>query len=338
MLKILTLSDISEIIAKVGLNDFFKLLIDRLENDFSNWQTFSKNPRTTYYSEEGVVELMHVADEEIFTCKYVNGHPNNPLQNKLNVIGIGLVAQMKTGYPELISEMTLLTALRTAATSTLASKFLARKDSMTFGIIGCGSQSEFQVLAHKAIFDIQTVKYFDLDSNAMQKFQENLQKYDFNLIKCNSVEEVLENCNIITTATAAIQATQILTKDHLKNGLHINAIGGDSPNKTELDPEILTFAKVVVEFFDQTKHEGEIQNLTNLNRDSIYAELWEIASNTKLGRQNPDEITLFDSVGFALEDYSILNLIKDLSQKHNIGQTLDMIPQLVDPKNLFSLI
>jgi ornithine cyclodeaminase len=100
----------------------------------------------------------------------------------------------------------------------------------------------------------------------------------------------------------------------------------------------LTFAKVVVEFFDQTKHEGEIQNLTNLNRDSIYAELWEIASNTKLGRQNPDEITLFDSVGFALEDYSILNLIKDLSQKHNIGQTLDMIPQLVDPKNLFSLI
>jgi ornithine cyclodeaminase len=172
----------------------------------------------------------------------------------------------------------------------------------------------------------------------MQKFQENLQKYDFNLIKCNSVEEVLENCDIITTATAAIQATQILTKDHLKNGLHINAIGGDSPNKTELDPEILTFAKVVVEFFDQTKHEGEIQNLTNLNRDSIYAELWEIASNTKLGRQNPDEITLFDSVGFALEDYSILNLIKDLSQKHNIGQTLDMIPQLVDPKNLFSLI
>lgn len=338
MLTILTLSDISEIIAKIGLNNFFKLLVDRLESDFSNWQNFSKNPRTAYYSEEGVVELMHTADEEIFTCKYVNGHPNNPVQNKLNVIGLGLLAQMKTGYPELISEMTLLTALRTAATSSLASKLLARKDSKTFGIVGCGSQSEFQVLAHKAILDIQTVKFFDLDPKAGQKFQENLQKYDFNLVKCNSVEEVLEGCDIITTATAAKHSTQILTLKHLKNGLHINAIGGDSPNKTELDPKILTQVKVVVEFFDQTKHEGEIQNISNLSKNSIYAELWEIASKSKIGRQNPDEITLFDSVGFALEDYSILNLIKDLSQKYSIGHSLDLIPNLTDPKNLFSLI
>ena len=338
MLKVLTISDISKIIAKEGLDNFFNLLADRITHDFKNWDTFGKNPRTAYYSPKGVAELMHIADQKTFSCKYVNGHPYNPLQNRLNVIGMGFMSQMETGYLEMISEMTLLTGLRTGATSALASKLLARKDSKIFGIIGCGSQSEFQVLAHKAVMGLKTIKYYDIDPKAMEKFQKNLEKYDLELIACESVDEVVKDSEIVTTATADIKFAQVLNVSHLREGLHINAMGGDSEEKSELDPEILAKSKIVVELFEQTKKEGEIKQIPNVTKDYIYAELWEIISGQKNARENDSEITLFDSVGFALEDFSTLNVVKDLSEKYDLGTEMNMLPILENPKDLFSLV
>ena len=102
-----------------------------------------------------------------------------------------------------------------------------------------------------------------------------------------------------------------------------------------MDPALLHRAKIVVEFLEQTKLEGEIQNL---NTDIVYAELWELVSDKKVGRTDEQEVTFFDSVGFAIEDYSILNYFYEQANHMDLGEQVNLVPELNDPKNLFSLI
>lgn len=333
-MKIITVTDIQKLVAKLGIYDFFLALINELEKQYSRWDLFNKSPRHAVHLDHGVIELMPTCDDEFYSFKYVNGHPNNTKLNKLTVIALGLLSEIKTGYPLLISEMTLLTAFRTAATSALASKYLAKKNSKILGIIGTGAQAEFQILAHQAIFDIETVKYFDIDSLAMKKFELNLKNKNLKLIPCKNGEEVVKDVDIITTATANKSQTNILKAENIFSGLHINGIGGDCPGKTELDKNILNKAKIVVEYLPQSKKEGEIQQLNA----PIYAELWELVTGKKKGRESDHDITLFDSVGFAIEDFAVLKLVHALSHQNNIGEEMELIPMLEDPKNLFSVL
>ena len=337
MTKIITISDVQKIVHHIGHKKFNIELTKYLEEDFRDWNKFQKNARLAFYKNQGVMELMPICGEKMFSYKYVNGHPSNTKLNKLTVVGSGLLADVDTGEPIMIAEMTLLTALRTGVTSALASKYLAKKDSTNFGIIGCGSQSEFQVLAHHDIFNFKNIYYFDVDSKAMIKFASNLKSYGMNLITCKSAQEVVQKSEVITTCTAYPEKQQIIKHNWLKPGQHINAMGGDSPNKTELDPKVLDHTKIVVEYFEQTLHEGEIQNILDA-KEKVYAELWEIILGNKKGRENETEITLFDSVGFALEDYSILRYINDVSNQIGIFHELDMVPELENCKDLFRML
>jgi ornithine cyclodeaminase len=334
MITVITIEDIKKLIHHIGIDNFFRTLTTHLEDAFARWDQFHKSPRHATHMHQGVIELMPTANDDLYAFKYVNGHPNNPKQNKLNVVAVGMLADTHTGYPLMISEMTLLTAFRTAATSALAAKYLARKNGKNIGIIGTGAQAEFQVLAQHALFDIETVRYFDIDPHAMEKFASNLKNQRFTLIACKDAQSVAENVDIITTATAAKAQTTILQNDWMKPGVHINGIGGDCPGKTELDKNILLRAKTVVEFFPQSKIEGEIQQ----SNQAIYAELWEIIGGQKAGRTSDAEITLFDSVGFALEDFAILRLIYQLSHEHAIGTAMGLIPDLQNPKDLFGAL
>lgn len=334
MIKVITVSDIQKIIQKIGVKTFFHDFILALEKEYARWNTFQKSPRHAIHVHHGVMEVMPICDDEFYTFKFVNGHPYNTAEKKLTVAALGLLAEIKTGYPLMISEMTLLTAFRTAATSAVAAKYLAKKNSKTIGIVGNGAQSEFQVMAQSTLFDIETVKYFDIDKNAMDKFSHNLKNEKFKLVRCDNAKNVLENADIITTATATKSQTQILNSEWIHDGLHINSIGGDCPGKTELDKKILDRTKIVVEYFPQSKSEGEIQQADA----KIYAELWELVSGVKKGRENDQEITLFDSVGFAIEDFAILKFIYELSLKNNIGAEMNLIPELENPKDLFGMV
>ena len=334
MLKIITLPDIKKLIHLIGIPDFFNALILSIETEYGRWHAFEKSPRHGIGSSHGVIELMPIADDAFYSVKFVNGHPNNPKKNKLNVVGVGVLADVETGYPLLISEMTLLTAFRTAATSALAAKYLAQKNSKAIGIIGTGAQSEFQVLAQHAQFHVDTVKYFDIDQNAMKKFASHLSDQSFKLIPCENARDTVKDVDIITTATATKGVATILTEDMLHPGLHINGIGGDCAGKTELDKKIVERAKIVVEYLPQTKIEGEIQQI----HKPIYAELWELVTHKKPGRENNTEVTLFDSVGFAIEDFATLKFIYTLCEKNNLGTMVDLIPSLSNPKDLFGLL
>lgn len=332
MVRIITTENIQELIKNVGLKEFFLQLVRQLEGDFSRWQDFVKAPRPAFYFPHGVIELMPIADQDYFAFKYVNGHPQNPSKNKMTVVATGQLSDVESGYPILFSEMTLLTAFRTAATAALASRYLARKNSQILGMIGTGSQSEFLVLAHYFLLGIKKIRYFDIDPKAMKKFENNLAKFPLELEPFDSAKELVKEADIIITATADKNRLKILENDWLKPGVHICGVGGDCPGKTELDPQILNRAKIVVEYFEQSKHEGEIQNL---NAEQVYAELWELVQGHKGGRENDSEITLFDSVGFALEDYSVLRLVESLAREMNIGETCNLLLNLKDPKDLF---
>ena len=221
MPKLISINNLQQIIKTVGINDFFKGSIEAMREQYKRWQEFDKGPRHVTHYKHGVSELMPTADDELYSVKYVNGHPYNPKDKKFTVVAVGLLARVSDGYPVLISEMTLLTAIRTAATSALASDYLARKDSKTLAIIGTGSQAEFQVLAHHVLFDLAQVKYFDIDPEAMAKFANNMADQSFNLEACNSAEQCVADADIIITATADKQRLTILEKDWIKPGMHI---------------------------------------------------------------------------------------------------------------------
>lgn len=334
MIRVITVADIRKLIHTVTLKQVFLELIEQLKKDFARWEEFKKSPRHAIHVPDGIIELMPIADREYYSFKYVNGHPNNPKYKKQTVVAFGALCKVENGYPQLISEMTVLTAIRTAAVSALASQYLARKEIKTFGIIGTGAQSEFQTLAHHFALGVKEVYYFDLDLSAMDKFERNLEPYGLKLIRCKNGKSVLDQSDLITTATAKPGHHKVLEAAWVKPGIHINKIGGDSPGKTELDPLLLKKCKIVVELLEQTKVEGEIQQADV----PIHAALWELVAHKKKGRETATDITLFDSVGFALEDFSALKLIDRLATEHNVGHLLDMIPQTPDPKNLFGVI
>ncbi|GAB4221815.1 MAG: ornithine cyclodeaminase [Francisella sp.] len=338
-MRILSVQNMAQIVQKHGFDNFMKDLVEYIRQDFIRWNEFDKSPRYAAHVPGGVLELMPTADNKLFTYKCVNGHPANPFDGKQTVVAIGQVNEIKYGYPLLISEMTLLTALRTAAATILATDYLARKDSKTMALIGTGAQSEFQTLAHKLIRPIETVKYFDIDPQAMEKYAKNMKNVDLNFIACNSAKEACDGADIIVVCTACKKHVVVIENDWVKDGVHINGLGGDCPGKTELDMKTLFRGKVVVEYKEQSMIEGEIQNLSPQEVEQVlHAELWEILTGLKKGRENDKEITIYDSVGFAVEDFSALRLTLDLADKYNIGSQIDMVPPIKDPKDLFSVI
>ncbi len=326
---------IKSLLKATGLEKFNRQLINQLETDFSHWNEFSKTPRHATHYKHGVIELMPCSSQHRYSFKYVNGHPYNTRDGNLCVAAMGLLADVQSGYPLMISEMTILTAIRTAAVTALGAKYLARKNASKLSIIGTGSQAEFQAIAVKSLFPIDEVNIYDIDDKAMEKFDNNLSSQFKSIKQHTCVSDCVKNADIVITATAAKKSVELFSKSDIQPGTHIHAMGGDCPGKTELGIELLKNSKLIVEFSEQSLIEGEVQQL---DADSVYAELWQIITQEKPGRENNTEITIFDSVGFALEDFSTLNLVYDLSKNMDIGEEIDLVPSLEDPKNLYGFL
>ena len=319
-----------------GLETFLEKLVHFIEEDFFDWQSFDKSPRSAAHSELGVIELMPVANDRQYSFKYVNGHPDNSTYQLPTVMAFGVLADVKTGYPLLLSELTLATAIRTAAASIVAAKMLARPDSSSMALIGNGCQSEFQAIAFHSLLGINKIYCYDVDPHASMKLAHNLAKYqNLELVICDSVNEAVEFADIITTVTADKKLATIITEDMVKPGVHINGVGGDCPGKTELAKDVLLNAEIFVEFESQSRIEGDIQQLS---ADHKVVELWQVLTGRAHGRTNGQQITVFDSVGFALEDFSTLRLIFQLVEDFRINNEIELIPTFMDPKDLFSLL
>ncbi len=331
--------DIGLIVGRKGFSATLRGMADYVREDFLRWQSFDKSARLASHSPDGVIELMPIADANTYTFKYVNGHPKNTAQGLPTVMAFGVLADVNTGFPLLISELTLTTAMRTAATSVVAARALARPDSKVMALIGNGAQSEFQALAFHHLLGIEEIRLFDVDPGATAKLVSNLKNNPdatkLRLVECASTAQAVRGADIVTTVTADKTNATIITPDMLEPGMHVNGVGGDCPGKTEIHQDVLRAAKVFVEFEPQTRMEGDLQQMDD---DFVVTELWQVLSGHAVGRDSPQQITFFDSVGFAMEDFSALRYIHDLALSQKIGAPIPLIPTLPDPKNLYQLI
>ena len=339
MVDYIGIADIQRIVGRIGPALFIEGLAAEIEADYQRWSEFDKSARHAIHSPGGVIELMPTSDGQMYSFKYVNGHPKNTALGLLTVTAFGVLADVETGYPLLLSELTVTTALRTAAMSALAARHMARPGSSVMALIGNGAQSEFQAIAFAHMLGVRELRLYDVDAAATAKLARNLKALGHSHLQitlCSSAAEAVRGAHIVTTVTADKRNAVILTPEMIEPGMHINAVGGDCPGKTELHADILrrADARVVVEYEPQSRVEGEIQQMP---ADFAVTEFAQVLDSAAPGRASPDEVTIFDSVGFALEDYSALRYLYKLQQQGQPHQ-IDLIPDLDNPKDLFGLL
>ncbi|WP_199260382.1 ornithine cyclodeaminase [Paracoccus binzhouensis] len=329
-----SVENMARLVHSIGLPLALEELAACIEADFLRWDEFDKTPRLASHSVDGVIELMPISDRRHYAFKYVNGHPVNQRRGLQTVVAFGVLSDVASGYPLLMAEMTLLTALRTAAMSAVATRALARKDARVLALIGNGAQAEFQAIALQTICGIDRVRLYDIDPAATCKAAGNLRAAGLSVTECRTAHDAIEGADIVTTCTADKKYATVLSDNMIGAGIHVNAIGGDCPGKTELHRDILLRSDVFVEFPEQTRIEGEIQQMPE---DFPVTELWQVLSDRRPGRVSDQQITLFDGVGFAIEDFSALRYVYDRMQGTDFFDRLHLLADPENPRDLYDM-
>jgi alanine dehydrogenase len=216
-----------------------------------------------------------------------------------------------------------LTQLRTGALSAVATKVLARKDSRILGLIGAGIQGRGQLEAILAVLNFEKVLIYDvMRDNAKKLLEIEASKFrDVKFFLAHSIDEITEQSDVISTSTTS--SATILNASNVREGTHVNAIGSNLPSRKELDPSILQVAKIVVDSLDQAIEEsGDLEPIKEgvLPKDRIYAELSEVLTGKKAARTQDEEITIFKSVGVALQDIAVANLLYQEAIRRKLGR------------------
>ena len=319
---ILNHQDVVGLIQKKGLGLVYRELMEALVQAYQQEDRFDLSPRHTIGRDMGVMELMPTATDEWYSCKYVNGHLQNTLKGLPTVCGMGFLADVQTGVPVLLSDLTLLTAIRTAAMTAVVAKQCVSGHQM--GMLGAGAQAEFQVLAMKEALGIQSVSVYDPDKEACDKLRRNLESEVEVLIQD---QEAVLNHEVLVTVTNKEGQVPLFSEGsgHLK---FIAAVGGDAPGKQELPEALVRDSQVVVQYLPQTRVEGEIQYQKDHAHVMSVSELMN-------GRSPERDRVVFDSVGFSIEDYVVMVW---LYQQVKGKADQDFFRTLDDPKNLYATI
>jgi len=242
------------------------------------------------------------------------------------IVGIVLVVDTETGEILSIMDGEYLTALRTGAASGLATNYFAKAEAETVAIFGCGVQGKTQLEAVAAVRNISKVWIFDTNKTAVESFISEMKSgLDMEFIIGTS-NKILNECDIICTATNAKKP--LFYKEHIKPGAHINAIGSFKPNMQEIDPSILHDAKLFVDQKEPCLSESGdlIKPIRDglFTREHVYGEIGEFALGIIEGRTSREEITVFKSVGIAIQDFVVANSIYEKSLNRPFGKAIDL--------------
>jgi alanine dehydrogenase len=269
--------------------------------------------------------------------KWVCAYPGNPAKGLPNVMATLIYSDPATGYPLAIMDAMDITAYRTGATAAIASKYLARPDSTTLGLIGAGQQAYSQLAAHAELFRLKRIKVFDISPAAVERFIKSFPQY---AVEACSLQEAAA-VDIVCTLTTSRKP--FLKREWILPGTHINAVGADGPGKQELEPSILKEALVVVDDLKQAVAGGEVnvpisQGL--FKGEQIHATLGEIITGRKPGRRDRKSITVFDSTGLAIEDIAVARMIYEKARASGGYQSINFMDEAVSgapTKNLGSI-
>jgi alanine dehydrogenase len=282
-----------------------------------------KMPAKVYLAvEQGDFRAMPAALPGCAGVKWVNVHPRNPSLGLPSVMAILIYNDPETGYPLAIMDATEITAYRTGAAAAIASKYLARRDSHTIGIIGAGFQAHTQILAHAELFNPISIKAFDVSKAAVDRLMHSFSQFS---VKNCSIQEAVAS-DVVCTLTPS--RSPIIKKEWIVPGTHINAVGADAPGKQELDPSILKEAIVVVDDMKQASSSGEINVPIQKGIYSIgevYGTLAELVVGKKKGRPDNKVITIFDSTGIAVEDIAVAKLLFEKAQQVGGYPSIDLV-------------
>ena len=253
--------------------------------------------------------------------KWVNVHPDNPDAGLPTVMGTLIYSDPDTGFPLAVMDGTDLTRLRTGAAAAVATRYLAREDATSLGLVGAGVQAHSQLDAISHVRDIERVVISDLDDEVRAAFVE---KYadDFNV----------EEGDITAAATCDVVSTTTPVRDPIVHevgeGTHVNAMGADAEGKHEIADEILQEATLVIDDYEQCTHSGEINVPWSggvLDDEDLHGEIGDIVAGNLAGRTTDDEVTVFDSTGLAIQDVAAAHVVYEDAVGEGVGTGVDMV-------------
>jgi len=262
--------------------------------------------------------------------KWVNVYPENPKQGLLTVMAKIVLNDPDTGLEWADMDGTYITNFRTGAAGGLAAELLSRPDSKCLGVIGAGQQARTQIAAILKVRPIEEVIVCDCALQRAQALRDEVEAhYKIKARLEPTPKETALAADILVTATPS--CVPLVERQWVKPGTHINAIGADAPGKQELDPEILKAAKIVIDDWAQASHSGEINvplRRGELAPEHIYGSLGEVVAGKKPGRENPEEITVFDSTGLIIQDLSLGFEVYLRAKKQGLGEEKEFLQRI----------
>lgn len=265
--------------------------------------------------------------KEILGTKLVSVFPGNPEKGLPLIYGLYLLCDPPTGRPLALIDGVYLTGVRTGAASAVATKYLSRKDSRALGIIGTGVQAGFHLMAILAVREIEVCYLFGRMEDRARRFTEDYSdKLGVNLEVLSSADEVVGKSDVVVTVTTS--PTPVFSGSCLRKGTHLNVIGAFTPETREVDSETVKKASLFVDSYEGALSEaGDLlipMKEGVISRQDIRAELSEVVTGIMPGRTTEDEITLFKSVGFAIEDAAVARLAYDRALEKGIGTQIEV--------------
>jgi len=273
----------------------------------------------------------YLEDLDVSAVKVVNVHPDNRAKYNLpSVMATIILVDPRNGAPLAIMGGTWVTAVRTGAAGGVAAKYLARKNSKVVGLVGAGAQAKTQLMSlfslYKKLGEVKVWSRTEKTRRARVAEMEVLYGDKAKIIPVDSVKDAVEGTDIVVTITPSRKP--IVLNEWISPGTHINCIGADAPGKEELDPAILTRAKIIVDDWEQASHSGEINvPLTKgiLTRQNIWGNIGQVVAGLKQGRTSSDEITVFASTGLAVQDAVTAELAYKKALAKGIGQFVEIV-------------
>ncbi len=268
-------------------------------------------------------KIGYYAFSEVISMKASSGgFVNNPTGFGLPT-GMGTILLFDARSCALICAMdgSVITGFRTGAAGAVSVKVLARKNAKKIAAIGTGNQARMQIRAIHEVMKIEEIHAWDINQDALNKYKIDIEgEYNIPVIVANSKREAVEQADILITTTRG--KGSLVEAGWVKAGTHIIAIGTDQRGKQELDPEIFRNAKIVNDSIEQCTEKGETWHPLHesiITREEIYGEIGEVLLGKKPGRENDQEITIFDSTGMAIQDNTTSYRIYRNALEMNVG-------------------
>lgn len=260
--------------------------------------------------------------------KCVNVHPENPVKHGLpTVMGVIELVDPETGFPVAVMDGTWITNMRTGAAAGVATRYMARKDSKTLGIIGAGNQAYTQLMAINEVMDIECVKVFCRTCKSREDFAKRASKaFGVDVKAVTNARGAVEDMDVLVTTTPS--TSPVVMEEWVSPGTHINAMGADAPGKQELETGILTKSRVIMDCWEQARHSGEINVPVAqgvLTRQDIRGKIGDVVVGRVNGRESEEEITVFDSTGLAVQDVVTAWKVYEMAKRMELGEKINFL-------------